>query len=556
MGLRFQKTPVWSVGTKLWLGVAAVVAGLAVAVAMAALTSSRLTRDSEAALSSMREKVQLAARWAALTETNVTRVQAVFVSGSSALEALYKEPIAEGVRQISELQKRLEAMSLTEPERALMTRIAQQRQAVLDSLAKAEQLKAQGQLDAALQEIEQRFNPGVQPYVASLHAFAELQAELLQQSQAVFAQRRVHNVMTASSLVAVLVLGIVLGAAVLIRSIRQPLHQAVAFAQRIADGDLTAQLASSRGDEFGQMITALNAMREQLVQVVADVRQGTDNITVAAHEIAAGNQDLSRRTEQAASNLEQTAASMEEMAEGIRHSAQAAQSANELATAAGRSAELGRDVVSGVVHTMTEIQQASQKIGDIIAVIDSIAFQTNILALNAAVEAARAGEAGRGFAVVASEVRALAQRSAQAAREIKDLIQNSVERVGAGVEAVHRAGDVMQAIVEQVVRVRDIIQSMSSAATEQAEEVVQINAALGQLDQMTQQNAALVEQSAAAAAAMSEQARQLSEVVRRFRLDAADQGHAHIQRLRVEDLHRSGAARRHASLLPPAKANP
>ncbi|WP_197484425.1 methyl-accepting chemotaxis protein [Tepidimonas fonticaldi] len=542
-------------GAKLWAGVAAVVLGLVAVVLLAALTSRQLTRESEAVLALMSEKVQLATRWAGLTETNVTRVQATFVSGSPALEALYKDLIPQTVQQISELQKRLEGMPLTEPERALMARIAQQRQAVLDSLAKARQLKADGQPDAALQEIEQRFNPGVPPYIASLREFADLQAQLLQQSQAEFAERRVRNVLTAAVLVAALVVAIIGGAAVLIRSIRRPLQEAVTFAQRIADGDLTARLASTRRDEFGQMIDALHAMRDQLSQVVADVRQGTDNITVAAHEIAAGNQDLSGRTEQAASNLEQTAASMEEMAEGIRHSAQAAQSASELATAAGRSAEQGRDVVSGVVHTMTDIQQASQKIGDIIAVIDGIAFQTNILALNAAVEAARAGEAGRGFAVVASEVRALAQRSAQAAREIKDLIQNSVERVGAGVDAVHRAGEVMQAIVEQVVRVRDIIQSMSSAATEQAEGVAQINAALGQLDQMTQQNAALVEQSAAAATAMSEQARQLSEVVRRFRLDATDQGHAHIQRLRVEDLHRSGTARRRPPPLPPAEVN-
>ena len=537
-----------SVAAKLWIGVIAVVIGLAGVIALAALTSRQLTRESEAALATMNEKVQLATRWAGLTETNVTRVQATFVSGSPALEALYKDLIPQTVQEITQVQKRLEAMALSDAERALMARIAQQRQAVLDSLARARQLKAEGNAEAALQEIEQRFNPGIPPYVASVREFAELQGRLLQDAQATFAERRARNVWTAAVLVGVLVLGIVAGAAVLIRGIRAPLREAVAFAQRIAAGDLTARLSSARRDEFGQMIAALNTMRDQLVAVVADVRQGTDNITVVAHEIASGNQDLSQRTEQTASNLEQTAASMEEMAEGIRQAAQSAQSAAGLATAAGHSAEQGREVVQGVVHTMTDIQHASQKIGDIIAVIDGIAFQTNILALNAAVEAARAGEAGRGFAVVASEVRALAQRSAAAAREIKALIENSVERVGAGVDAVGRAGDVMLTLVDQVVRVRDIIQSISTAATQQADSVAQINAAIGQLDQMTQQNAALVEQSAAAATAMSDQARQLSEVVRRFRLDAADQGHAHIRQLDAASLHKPAAGRRTLAL--------
>ncbi|MCX7662289.1 MAG: MCP four helix bundle domain-containing protein, partial [Tepidimonas fonticaldi] len=241
-------------GAKLWAGVAAVVLGLVAVVLLAALTSRQLTRESEAVLALMSEKVQLATRWAGLTETNVTRVQATFVSGSPALEALYKDLIPQTVQQISELQKRLEGMPLTESERALMARIAQQRQAVLDSLAKARQLKADGQPDAALQEIEQRFNPGVPPYIASLREFADLQAQLLQQSQAEFAERRVRNVLTAAVLVAALVVAIVGGAAVLIRSIRRPLQEAVTFAQRIADGDLTARLASTRRDEFGQMI--------------------------------------------------------------------------------------------------------------------------------------------------------------------------------------------------------------------------------------------------------------------------------------------------------------
>ena len=531
------KSTFWTVGNKLWAGVAAVVIGLALVVAMAAITSRRLTQESEAVFARMSEKVQLATQWAGLTETNVTRVQSTFVSGSPALETLYKDLIPQGVQRISELQKRLEALAETPQERDLMARIAQQRQVVLDALARARKLKADGDVEGALREIETSFNPSVPPYLASVREFAELQGTLLQRAQEDFAQRRQRNVLTAAALVAVLVVGLVAGAALLIRSVRQPLDEAVAFAQRIAQGDLTARLASGRRDEFGLMVEALNAMRDQLASVVADVRQGTDNITVVAHEIAAGNQDLSNRTESAASSLEQTAASMQEMADGIQRSAESARTARELAEAAGRSAEQGREVVGGVVQTMSDIQQASQRIADIITVIDGIAFQTNILALNAAVEAARAGEAGRGFAVVATEVRALAQRSADAAKEIKALIENSVAQVATGVETVQRAGEVMQAIVEQVVRVRDIIQTMAAEAGVQAQGVAQINAALGQLDQMTQQNAALVEQSAAATVAMSEQARQLSEVVRRFRLDQAELAKAHIHRISAADVH-------------------
>jgi methyl-accepting chemotaxis protein len=232
-----------------------------------------------------------------------------------------------------------------------------------------------------------------------------------------------------------------------------------------------------------------------------------------------GNHDLSARTEQTASNLEETAASMEQMSGAIKMLADSAHMATQLAHDAERSAQQGGAVVGQVVSTMEEINQASRKISDIIGVIDGIAFQTNILALNAAVEAARAGEQGRGFAVVASEVRSLAQRSAEAAKEIKVLIGNSVGRVEHGTSLVGQAGSTMEEIVSNVVKVRDIIGEMSVAATEQADGVAQINAAIANLDQMTQQNAALVEQGAAAASSMSDQASQLTDVVRVFRLE-------------------------------------
>ncbi len=483
------------------------------------LQSRAITAEAEAVLGLKGEKLQLATRWAGLVETNVTRIQATFISASPELESLYRELIARDLQQVTQLQDRLAELSSSPPERELLQRIATQRQVLLDSLARARQLRAQADPAAAMQEVQQRFNPGFAPYMASLNEFAQLQATLLQESQKVFAERRVANMRSGSVVMALLILFILGGSWVLIRSIRAPLNEVMDFAQQMADGNLGARLSIERHDEFGQMSRTLDAMRLQIAQVVADVRLGTDGITAVAHEIAAGNQNLSERTEQSASSLEQTAASMESMSEGIGHSAASARTASELATAAGQSAQHGREVVGSVVQTMSEIQQASKKISEIIAVIDGIAFQTNILALNAAVEAARAGEAGRGFAVVASEVRSLAGRSAEAAKEIKALIHNSVDRVGAGVGLVHQAGASIQAIVEQVERVRDVVAEISSVSSEQAEGVAQINAAVSQLDQMTQQNAALVEQSAAAATAMSEQARALSEVVRRFRLE-------------------------------------
>ncbi|GAB3193357.1 methyl-accepting chemotaxis protein [Hydrogenophaga aquatica] len=531
-----------TVGAKLWIGVVSIVVALAALLASTAMNSARLTAESEAVFQKMSEKVQLATRWAGLTETNVTRVQAQVISANPEIDALYKELVPAGIQAISEVQKRLEGMDLSTQERALMERIAQQRQVVLGSLAKSRELEKQGDTEAAKREIQERFNPAVPPYITSLNEFAALQGTMLADSQKTFADRRANNVLVAAVWVAVLLVAIVIGAFFLIRNIRTPLNEAVAFAEQIASGDLTAKIAIQRSDEFGAMIKALNVMRDQLVHVVADVRRGTDNITVAAHEIAQGNHDLSARTEQAASNLQETAASMEQMSGAIRQSADSARVANQLASTAGQSAEQGGKVVGDVVRTMDEINQASRKINDIIGVIDGIAFQTNILALNAAVEAARAGEQGRGFAVVAGEVRTLAQRSAQAAKEIKELIGNSVDKVTLGSELVNQAGATMQEIVENVTRVRDIIGEIASSAGEQADGVNQINAAIGNLDQMTQQNAALVEESAAAASSMSEQAARLSEVVKTFRIDVTDLARSTIAQIHAGDLHKPVAS--------------
>ncbi|MBP6901245.1 MAG: HAMP domain-containing protein [Burkholderiaceae bacterium] len=301
------------------------------------------------------------------------------------------------------------------------------------------------------------------------------------------------------------------------------LGRANRLARAIADGDLTQRMSSDRHDEIGELLQSMAQMQQALQRMVAQVRQTSDAIANASTEIASGNQDLSQRTEQAAGNLQQTASAIEQLTGTVRHSADAAVQAKQLAGSAASVAQRGGEVVGQVVSTMDQINQSSKKIADIIGTIDGIAFQTNILALNAAVEAARAGEQGRGFAVVAGEVRSLAQRSAAAAREIKSLIGASVERVENGARLVQDAGSTMGEIVASVQRVTDIIGEISSAATEQSQGIAQVNGAVGSLDQMTQQNAALVEQSAAAAESLRDQARSLGGLVATFRIDGQAQ---------------------------------
>ncbi|NHZ98120.1 methyl-accepting chemotaxis protein [Massilia sp. CCM 8734] len=314
-------------------------------------------------------------------------------------------------------------------------------------------------------------------------------------------------------------LGLMMGAA-LIRGISRSIAEALRFANNIAGGNLTDTIKIESNDEIGQLLAALQKMNDSLVEVVRRVRSGTETISVASSEIAAGNQDLSSRTEEQASSLEETASSMEQLTSTVKASADNARQASTLAETASNVATKGGNVIGNVVDTMGRINEASNKIVDIIGVIDGIAFQTNILALNAAVEAARAGEQGRGFAVVASEVRNLAQRSAQAAKEIKGLIGSSVEQVEAGSKLVNEAGSTMNDIVQSIRRVTDIMGDIAAASAEQTLGIDQINQAVTQMDQVTQQNAALVEEAAAASEAMQDQARQLAEVVSVFKLSA------------------------------------
>lgn len=322
-------------------------------------------------------------------------------------------------------------------------------------------------------------------------------------------------------------LAIVLGAILawfITRSITVPLQQAMLVATAVAKGDLTQHIEVKSTDETGKLLQALKDMNDNLSTIVGDVRLSTDSIATASKQIAAGNTDLSQRTEEQASSLEETASSMEELTSTVKQNAENAKQANQLAVTASGVAERGGAVVNEVVTTMDSITASSKKIVDIISVIEGIAFQTNILALNAAVEAARAGEQGRGFAVVAGEVRNLAQRSAAAAKEIKSLIGDSVEKVDNGSKLVEQAGKTMEEIVNAVKRVTDIMAEISAASTEQSTGIEQVNRAITQMDEVTQQNAALVEEAAAAAESLEEQAQHLFAAVSIFKLDAGKQG--------------------------------
>ncbi|MFY4010060.1 methyl-accepting chemotaxis protein [Achromobacter denitrificans] len=306
------------------------------------------------------------------------------------------------------------------------------------------------------------------------------------------------------------------------RTVLRPLHEAGTHFDKISAGDFTARIEVRSTNEIGHLFAAIKRMQESLTRTVSAVRRGVDEINVGSREISAGNTDLSSRTEQQAASLEETAASMEELASTVKQNADNARQANQLAASASDVAERGGSAVSEVVSTMQEISASSRKISEIVSVIDGIAFQTNILALNAAVEAARAGEQGKGFAVVAGEVRSLAQRSAQAAKEIKGLIEDSVTKVGAGSQQVERAGATMQEIVASVKRVTDIMGEISAASEEQSSGIDQVNRAVSQMDEVTQQNAALVEEAAAAAGSLQEQAQRLAEAVSVFKINAGE----------------------------------
>jgi methyl-accepting chemotaxis protein len=402
-----------------------------------------------------------------------------------------------------------------------LARVMEARAAYIPPQKEFVELVRAGKKDEAEAVLTDRLRPAQLAYFAAVDGLKDFQIDLIQKAVAQGEADYRQDKAVMSALLALMLVLSVASCWLIARSIVVPLRRAVVSADRIAEGDLREALHAEGRSETAELLRALGRMQHALRSVVGQVRSGVDSVTTASAQIAAGNLDLSQRTEEQASSLQQTAASMEQLTGTVTQSADSARQANQLAQAASVAATNGGTAVREVVGTMEQISSSSRRISDIIGTIDGIAFQTNILALNAAVEAARAGEQGRGFAVVATEVRTLAQRSAQAAKEIKTLIADSSEKVEAGGRQVAEAGAAMDRIVQQVKRVTDLVAEISSAATEQSSGIGQVNQAVAQMDQVTQQNAALVEESAAAAQSLSAQAQKLASVVAVFKIDPA-----------------------------------
>jgi methyl-accepting chemotaxis protein len=506
------------ISTKLWVFIVLVLALLTTIAGVGLARSAAILAEGRAQQEIAYKMVQVATRWNGLTETNATRTHAIIVSSDASVNATFKDAIAATTKEISEMQQQLEALPLTETDKLQLKKIADLRKTMIALRDKARTAKSGNKQDEAMQVLNAEYLPAMASYIGAQKELVKMQEQRVADVQAGTESRRMANSFGIMAGLVVVVVLISLGTVWLVKSIRLPLDQANELAARIAGGDLSSTIRTERQDEFGTLLRSLAAMNESLGHMVSQVRESTDNIATASAEIAQGNSDLAHRTEQTSSNLQSTASSMDALTETVQHSAENARQASALAASASSVALRGGTVVTQVVATMQEIDASSKKIADIISVIDGIAFQTNILALNAAVEAARAGEQGRGFAVVASEVRSLAQRSAEAAKEIKGLINTSVGNVESGTRLVTDAGATMEEIVQSVRRVADVISEITAAATEQSAGIAGVNAAIGNLDQMTQQNAALVEESAAAAESLREQADQMREAVSVFQV--------------------------------------
>jgi methyl-accepting chemotaxis protein len=466
-------------------------------------------------------KAEAAGTINATTRANARRTMELLLLTDPVAVARTHEVIEANKKTITAAIDTLERLVYLPEGKALVAKLKQERGQYVASFAKVDRLIVAGRRDEAVALMLGETLPALDLLQDSIGRVAQLQKQIVEASG--LEARR--NIDAARALM----LGwgafaLLAGAAVsllITRSITGPIKAAVRIAQTVAAGDLTSRIAVSGTDETGQLLQALKDMNASLVGIVGEVRGGTDMIASATSQIAAGNLDLSVRTEQQASSLEETAASMAELASTVKTNTRHAQDANRLAASASEVARQGGAVVAKVIETMGSIKASSGKIGDIIGVIESIAFQTNILALNAAVEAARAGEQGRGFAVVATEVRYLAQRASAAAKQITSLIGASLDQVDSGTELANAAGTTMREIVASVGRVDDVMARIAAASLEQTSGIGQINEAIIQMDQVTQQNAALVEESAAAAAALQDQADSLSRVVQVFELDGA-----------------------------------
>ncbi|QDD63345.1 HAMP domain-containing protein [Herbaspirillum seropedicae] len=513
------------IGHRLGLGFAAILV-LLVAMATFGLQQVSHLNDRIVFLTSIDEgklaalsKVQFAIGLRAIAARNLTLVQsAADQKNDLDLVGSAQQDINAGM---AELDRLMQHPASSPQEREMLEKLRQLEAQYLPVAVNIVKLATSQQTEAARASLVKDCMPILNRVIAQVEQFNKLLRKNSEANveEAGAAYTLAKWTMLAASLAALTLGGMV--AWLLTRSISRPLAQAVSVAQSVQSGDLGSRIEVTSKDELGQLMSALKGMNDSLVNIVGEVRQGTDTIAVASDEIKQGNMDLSNRTEQQAGSLQETASAMEQLTATVKQNADNAREANRLADNASQVAAKGGAAVARVVDTMNSISASSHKIVDIISVIDGIAFQTNILALNAAVEAARAGEQGRGFAVVASEVRTLAQRSAVAAKEIEALINESVAKVLTGEKQVSEAGSTMHEVVESIKSVTHIMHDISAASAEQTSGLEQINRAVAQIDEATQQNAALVEQAAAAAASMQQQSVALTEVVSIFKLSPA-----------------------------------
>jgi methyl-accepting chemotaxis protein len=495
---------------------------LALAIASTSLAIVVSNQNADATKQMMEKpltKERLISDWYVLIYSAIARTSMIARSSDEKLSDTFADVIADSTKQGSQTMQGIEALLSSDAEKALYKEIVVLRGNYQEGKNRVMHTRAGGDAAAGEKVYAEVFAPAAEKYQTKVKQLLSMQRESIDSMALSIDRTHAQGVRLTLLLGALLVCISVVAVLLISRSITTPLKKALQVAKMVAAGDLTAEIDKSGKDEIGELMHALDDMNEALRKIVGQVQQGTRLIATAAGEIASGNLDLSARTEEQAGSLEETAASMEQLSSTVKQNADNARQANQLALDASDVAVKGSGMVSQVVGTMGEINASSKKIVDIISVIDGIAFQTNILALNAAVEAARAGEQGRGFAVVASEVRSLAQRSAAAAKEIKTLIHNSVEKVDFGASLADRAGETMNEMVASVKRVTDIMGEIATASQEQSAGIEQINRAITEMDNVTQQNAALVEEAAASSQLLEDQAEKLARAGSQFKLD-------------------------------------
>jgi len=509
------------VGTRLGLGFGAVLLLLAISIGVSIYSQGELANNTDDIVTETYPKV-LQAQLIMNHNNKIARsLRNALLIRDETKAAKEISVVAERRKDIDVELKKLDGMVKSGKGRELFEALVAARKPYGDSLDEVLRLRREGNIDAAVDEMLGKLRALQMTYMDAVDALISHQSESMERAR-ISAETTYKDSRNLAIMLGLLSLAVGAGTAwtitrQLLRQLGGEPSDVTVIAGKIASGDLAVPITLRDGDQ-GSLLSAIQGMRDSLADIVGQVRSGADNIVSAATEIASGNMDLSSRTEQQAGSLEETASSMEELTATVKQNTENTRQANTLAQTASDIAQQGGVVVSDVVKTMDAINDSAKKIVDIISVIDGIAFQTNILALNAAVEAARAGEQGRGFAVVASEVRTLAQRSASAAKEIKALIDDSVGKVGAGTELVGEAGATMEKIVAAVQSVTAIMAEISTANNEQEAGIEQINHAIAEMDAVTQQNAALVEEAAAAAEAQQDQAHQLVQLVGVFKL--------------------------------------